>query len=58
MRSKCQFGSKDINVLVLAVVYKGVAFPLLYKMMPKSGNSSTRERIELIDRFINLQIAL
>ena len=53
-RTNWKFGSKDINVLVLAIVYKGVAFPLLYKMMPKSGNSSTRERIELIDRFINL----
>lgn len=40
-RTNWKFGSKDINILVLAIVYKGVAFPVLYKMMPKFGNSST-----------------
>jgi hypothetical protein len=53
-RTNWKFGSKDINILVLAIVYKGVAFPLLFLMMPKFGNSCTRERIELIDRFIRL----
>lgn len=40
-RTNWKFGSKDINILVLAIVYKGVAFPVLYKMLPKFGNSST-----------------
>ena len=40
-RTNWKFGSTDINILVLAIVYKGVAFPLLYTMMPKFGNSST-----------------
>ena len=31
-----------------------MAFPILFKLMPKSGNSNTQERIELIERFINL----
>ena len=53
-RTNWKFGSKDINILVLAIVYKGVAFPVLYKMLPKFGNSSTQERIELIQRFIHL----
>jgi len=42
-RTNWKFGSTDINILVLAIVYKGVAFPLLYTMMPKFGNSSTQE---------------
>jgi hypothetical protein len=46
-RTNWKFGTSNINILVLAVVYQGVAFPLLFKMMPKFGNSSTRERIEL-----------
>jgi len=53
-RTNWKFGKLNINILLLAVVYKGVAFPLLYKMLPKCGNSSTKERIELIDRFIEL----
>jgi hypothetical protein len=53
-RTNWKFGSKDINILTLGIVYKGVAFPLLFHMMPKFGNSSTRERIDLINRFIQL----
>lgn len=53
-RTNWKFGSFNINILVLAVVYKGVAFPLLFTMMPKFGNSSTTERIELIQRYIDL----
>jgi len=53
-RTNWKFGTSNINVLVLAVVYQGIAFPVLYKMMPKFGNSSTRERIELMEDFIEL----
>ena len=47
-------GQADINILILGITYQGVAFPLLFKMLNKRGNSNTRERIELIDRFIRL----
>lgn len=53
-RTNWKFGQQNINVLVLAVVYHGVAFPLLFKMLPKFGNSNTGERIELVERFIRL----
>ena len=53
-RTNWKFGKTNINVLVLAVVYQGVAFPLLFKLLPKFGNSHTNERIELIQRFIHL----
>lgn len=53
-RTNWKFGQLNINVLVVAVVYHGVAFPLLFKMLPKFGNSNTNERIELIERFIRL----
>jgi hypothetical protein len=53
-RTNWKFGQVNINILVLAVVYQGVAFPILFRMMPKFGNSSTVERIELIQRYINL----
>jgi len=53
-RTNWKFGSTNINILVLAIVYKGVAFPILYRMMPKFGNSNIGERIELMDRYIGL----
>jgi len=53
-RTNWKFETTNINVLVLAVVYKSVAFPILFKMMPKFGNSSTSERIELMQRYIEL----
>ncbi len=52
--TNCKFGSKDINILALAIVYQGVAFPLLFTMVPKAGNSSTAERINLMKRYIDL----
>lgn len=53
-RTNWQFGSTDINIFMLGVVYDGVAFPLLFSMLPKRGNSNTQERIDLIERFIRL----
>lgn len=53
-RTNWKFGQTNINILVLAIVYKGVAFPILFKLMPKRGNSNTAERIEIIERFIEL----
>ena len=53
-RTHWKSASVDINALVLAVCYRGVAFPILFTMLPKAGNSSTAERTELIDKFIEL----
>ncbi len=53
-RTNWKFGESNINALVIAVVYDGLAFPLLYKLMDKRGNSHTKERKEIIDRFIRL----
>jgi len=53
-RTNWKFGTTNINILVLAVGCHGVAIPILFKMMPKFGNSSTNERIELMQRYIEL----
>lgn len=53
-RTNWKFGSKHINILVLAVTYKGLAFPLLFKVKPKAGNSSTQQRIDFINEYIDL----
>jgi len=53
-RTNWKFGESNINILVIGIVHQGVAFPLLFKMMDKFGNSNTQERKEILDRYNNL----
>ncbi len=53
-RTNWKFGQTNINVFMLGVTYKGVAFPLLFSMLAKRGNSNCQERIDLVNRFIKL----
>jgi len=53
-RTNWKFGKTDINILVLAIVYEVVAFPILFKLMPKRGNSHTAERIQIVNHYIRL----
>jgi hypothetical protein len=53
-RTNWKFGQTDINIFMLGIVYKGVAFPLLFSMLPKRGNSNSEERIALVERFVHL----
>ncbi|MBS9767908.1 MAG: transposase [Flavobacteriaceae bacterium] len=53
-RTNWKFGTTDINIFMLGVVYDGVAFPLMFKMLNKRGNSNSQERIDLIERFNRL----
>ncbi len=52
-RTNWKLGKKDINILMLGVSYKNVAFPLMFKMLDKRGNSNTSERILLMKEFID-----
>ena len=51
-RTNWQWGKSDINILTLAVVFKGIAIPIYWELLDKRGNSDTAERIALIQRFI------
>jgi len=53
-RTNWRFGGTDINILMLGVAHQGAAFPLLFALLPKRGNSDTAERIALVERFIAL----
>ena len=53
-RTDWQFGKTVFNVLTLGVVHHGVAFPLVWIMLDKKGNSNTRERCELWNRFLEI----
>lgn len=50
-RTNWEFGNCRINILMLGVVDNGVAFPLLWWMLDKKGNSNTTERIEWLKDF-------
>jgi hypothetical protein len=53
-RTNWKFGETNINVLTLAIVYQGVAFPILISMLDKRGSSHTQERIEIMNRYVSL----
>ena len=53
-RTNWKFGKANINILTVGIAYKGAAFPILWMLLPKRGNSNTRERIKIIDRFIKI----
>lgn len=53
-RTNWKFGKTDINILMLSVCYQGLAIPLLWKMLPKRGNSNASERQELLHEYISL----
>lgn len=53
-RTNWKFGQLNINALVIGITYRNVAFPILFSLLPKRGNSNTAERIKLIDKYIEL----
>ncbi|WP_257282234.1 IS4 family transposase [Endozoicomonas sp. ISHI1] len=50
-RTNWLFGMFKINILFLAINYKGMAIPILWTLLSKKGCSNTTERIELLQRF-------
>jgi len=42
-RTNWKFGQTDVNILMLGVLYNGVAFPLIFSMLNKRGNSNSQE---------------
>jgi hypothetical protein len=51
-RTDWRFGNCVFNILMLGVVHDGVAFPLVWCLLDKRGNSNTGERIELFNQFL------
>lgn len=53
-RTNWQLGKTPLNILVLGLVYKGVAIPIFWTILEKKGNSNTAERKAIITQFIDL----
>jgi hypothetical protein len=52
-RTNWKWGKSDINVLMLSIVYKGIALPVVWTLLETQGNSQTDERVVLMQKFIN-----
>ena len=50
-RTEWSFGEKRFNILLLGVIHNGVAYPVVWEMLEKKGNSNSEERMDLLDRF-------
>lgn len=53
-RTNWKLGSRDINILMLAIVTRRFRVPLLFTLLPHQGNSDTRHRIALMRRYLSL----
>ena len=53
-RTDWYLGETPLNILMLSLVYHGVAFPLLWTVLEKKGCSDTQERIELLEKYVQL----
>jgi hypothetical protein len=53
-RTEWSFGKIRFNIFMLGVVHEGIAYPLVWTMLAKKGNSNSCERMDLIDKFLKL----
>jgi hypothetical protein len=53
-RTNWKLGSRDINILMLAIVTRRFRVPLLFTLLPHQGNSDTGHRIALMRRYLSL----
>jgi len=56
-RTNWQFGKKNLNFLVASVIWGAISIPLVWILLDKKGNSSTKERIELIEQILKIMPA-
>lgn len=51
-RTEWQFGDCVFNILMLGIVHEGVAFPVVWCLLDKRGNSNSTERMKLFNQFL------
>src|SRR3954451_23948321 len=50
-RTCWKFGQHDINILMLALIHKGIAIPVMWDVLGRAGTSPTAQRSALLSRF-------
>jgi hypothetical protein len=51
-RTQWQFGSRKINILCISILGQGYSIPIAWSLLDKKGNSSQRERKDLMEKVI------
>jgi hypothetical protein len=54
-RTNWKLGNNDINILCVSVLGDSFCVPLIWKLLPKRGNSSQQERIDLISELLSIR---
>lgn len=53
-RTDWYLGETPLNILMLSVIYRSVAFPMLWTVLEKKGCCDTAERVELLNQYLRL----
>ena len=53
-RTNWQFGKKNLNFFVAAVIYGNISVPIAWLLLDKKGNSATDERKKLIEQILKI----
>ena len=53
-RTNWKLGARNINILVLAIVTRRFRVPLMWSFVDHQGNSSTAQRVALMQRYLRL----
>ena len=53
-RTNWKFGTRDVNILVLAIVTRRFRVPLMWSLLDHGGSSSTSRRSALMGRYLKL----
>lgn len=48
-RTEWHFGQTPVNVLMIGIAHRGIAFPIAWTALPKSGGSGAQEQIEVLE---------
>ena len=52
-RTNWKWGKTPINILMLSVAYLGISIPLFWVVLDLEGNSSTKDRVNILKRVLN-----
>ena len=53
-RTNWYWGKQKINIMMLSVVYEGLAIPLLWDLLDKGGSASAKEHSHTVARYIKI----
>jgi hypothetical protein len=53
-RTEWHFGQEPVNVLMIGIAFKGIAFPIRWQVLAKAGSSSAEEGMTLLRQVLRL----